>query len=113
MDTIDRILKMAKSKGITQAYICAQIGLRRTYLGEVKNGHDRLTDERITKIADILHTTPAHLRGETDIKEKPAIESLSDSELDAEFMRLFKQLSNEQQEIIKASIKGILDAKKE
>lgn len=112
MDVINRIIDLAKSKGISQAYLCSKIGMRRTYLGEVRNGHDRLTDDRINKIADILDTTPAYLRGETDEKEKPALETLSDSELDDEFMRLYDLLSPDEKDMIRASIQGIINAKK-
>lgn len=110
---VDRIKHRAKEYGLTMKFLAQKINKYDGFLSCVRNGTDRIDDNELQVIADILHTTPAYLRGETDEKEKPATESLSDSELDAEFMRLFKQLSPEQQEIIKASIKGILDAKKE
>ena len=113
MVIVDRIKTLCKELGIKQQYLFQRLGVNRTLFADWERGKSKPSDSHIQTIADILHTTPAYLRGETDEKEKPAIESLSDSELDVEFMRLFKQLSPEQQEIIKASIKGILDAKKE
>lgn len=110
---VDRIKALCQESGIKQQYLFQKLGVNRTLFADWERGKSKPSENHIQIIADILHTTPAYLRGETDEKEKPAIESLSDSELDAEFMRLFKQLSPEQQEIIKASIKGILDAKKE
>lgn len=74
MSTIDRLLMLAKEKGISQAFICSKLGLSRTYLSDVRSGKARLSEERISAIADLLNTTPEYLKGETDVKEKaPAI----------------------------------------
>lgn len=70
MSTIDRLLMLAKEKGISQAFICSKLGLSRTYLSDVRNGKARLSEERISAIADLLNTTPEYLKGETDVKEK-------------------------------------------
>lgn len=69
---IDRIKLLAREHGIKIKYICEKLGLAETYLSNVKNGKDRMTDARLNIIADILHTTPEYLNGETDEKEKPA-----------------------------------------
>lgn len=66
MYNIDKIKRMAKEKGIKIKYICAQLGLSETYLSNVKNGRDHMTDERLAVIADILGTTVAYLNDETD-----------------------------------------------
>ena len=71
MSIIDRVLQLAKEKGISQAFICGKLGLRRTYLSDVRLGKDSLSNERLSMIADILNTTPEYLKGETDIKENP------------------------------------------
>lgn len=70
MVNIDRIKELAKEKGIKIKFICSQLGLAETYLSNVKNGKDRMTDERLQKIADILDTTVEYLTGESDEKEK-------------------------------------------
>lgn len=71
MVNINKIKNLAKEKGLKIKYICDQLGLSDTYLSNVKNGKDRMTDERLAIIADILNTTPEYLRDETDQKEKP------------------------------------------
>lgn len=71
MCIINRILDTAKEKGISQAFICQRLGLRRSYLSDVKKGKDRISNERLTVIADILDTTPEYLKGETEQKKKP------------------------------------------
>ena len=74
MVNINKIKNLAKEKGLKIKYICDQLGLSDTYLSNVKNGKDRMTDERLAIIADILNTTPEYLRDETDQKEKSATE---------------------------------------
>ena len=98
MSTIDRVLQLSKEKGITQAFICGKLGVRRTYLSEVRIGKDSLPDDRLAIIANILNTTPEYLKGETDTKdtkEKPA--TSQDDELisalkDPQIMKLVKRL---------------------
>ena len=72
MVNIDKIKSLAKEKGIKIKYLCSKLGLAETYLSNVKNGKDRMTEERLKVIADILNTTPEYLKDETDNKEKPS-----------------------------------------
>lgn len=68
MVNIDKIKSLAKSKGIKIKYICNQLGLSETYLSNCKNGKDRMTDDRLFKIAQILNTTYDYL---TDLTDDP------------------------------------------
>ena len=70
----DRIKELCGQYGISQKFLCDQIGKRATYLNEVKLGKDRIHDNEIEVIASILNTTPAYLRGEIDTPEPPADE---------------------------------------
>ena len=70
MANIDKIKALAKEKGVKQNYICAQLGLQYSYLNDVEKGKNKLTEERLRIIADILGTTPEYLKDETDVKEK-------------------------------------------
>lgn len=99
--TINRVLQLAKEKGISQAFICGKLGLRRTYLSEVRMGKDSLPDDRLAVIADILNTTPEYLKGETDTKEKPAGESTDGlSDYDARLLDWFHSLPPEKRQAI-------------
>jgi transcriptional regulator with XRE-family HTH domain len=66
MCNIDKIKTLAREKGVKIKYICSQLGLAETYLSNVKNGKDRMTRERLERIAEILETTVAYLTDETD-----------------------------------------------
>ncbi len=124
-EQIDRIKLLAKDKGIKIKYICSQLGLSETYLANVRNGRDRMTSERLEKIAKILETTPEYLKGETDNpdipKEPTAIfEDERQAELNAIFERMpdesskdnmldlvrFFELTNKHQYIVSIEAKG-------
>ena len=106
MVVLDIIKNLSKEKGWSLSFLASKLGLTASYFTDVKNGKTKISDDRLAAIADLLNTTPEYLKGETDIKEKPA--TTQDDELDKEFSELIKRLSPEQMEIIKAQIKGIL-----
>lgn len=106
MADLSRIKEACKANGWSISFLCRKLGLSASYFADVKNGKTKISDDRLAIIADILNTTPEYLKGETDIKEKPA--SAQADELDKEFSDLIAQLSPEQRELVKAQIKGIL-----
>ena len=83
MCNIDKIKSLAREKGVKIKYICAQLGLAETYLSNVKNGKDRMTQDRLEQIADILETTVEYLTDQTDDpspKEKEPVTALDEVE---------------------------------
>lgn len=89
MCEIGRIEETAKEKGLSLSFVSTQLGLRRTYLKDVKAGRSSITADRLAQIAEILGTTPEYLCGKTDIKEKPSLsEELTDEEY--EMLRLWR-----------------------
>lgn len=108
MSIIDRVLQLAKEKGISQAFICGKLGLRRTYLSDVRLGKDSLSNERLSMIADILNTTPEYLKGETDIKEKPTARNGDEhSEIMKKIISGSSKLPEEKQLLVLELIKSI------
>lgn len=97
MCNIDKIKTLAREKGVKIKYICSQLGLAETYLSNVKNGKDRMTQERLEQIAEILETTVAYLTDETDDpspKEKEPVEALD--EVEREVISILRGMSIEQ-----------------
>lgn len=80
MSTVDRITNLAKDKGITQAFISGKLGVHRNWLSCVKRDNLKISDERLVIIADVLGTTVAYLKCETDdpLPEKEKSPSFSD-----------------------------------
>ena len=103
LSTVNRIKELAKAKGMSQAFLCAQLGLRRGYLGECVAGKDRLTIERLSRFADILDTTVEYLTGETDEKQKkPLGDTEGLSEREKKMLEVFHSLTKEQQDLVLA-----------
>ena len=94
MTEIERIQAIRKEKGIKVSVLCAKLKLNPNYLNDVAKGKTALTDDRLAQIAEILDTTPEYLRGETDIKEKPA-ENGELSEDDIKLLTICNQLPPE------------------
>ena len=72
MANIDKIKQLAREKGLKIKFICQQLGLSETYLSNVKNGIDRMTDERLIKIAALLQTSTDYLNDKTDNPAPPS-----------------------------------------
>lgn len=107
MCNIDRIKNLAKEKGIKIKYICAQLGLAETYLSNVKNGKDRMTNDRLSRIAVMLDTTVDYLADLTDDptpKKKEPVEALD--EVDAEVLAILHDMSVEDKLELLEYLKG-------
>jgi len=72
MVNIDKIYDLAKEKGIKLSHICEKLGVARTYFADIRNKGLDIPESRLSVVADILSTTPAYLKDETDEKNKPA-----------------------------------------
>mgnify|MGYP005943294895 CR=1 FL=1 len=108
MSTIDRVLQLAKEKGVSQAFICGKLGVRRTYLSEVRVGKDNLADDRLSIIADLLNTTPEYLKGETETKEKGSATENGDRSLTKEewdVISAYRAASEEIKDAVKRIVK--------
>ena len=91
---ITRIIDLTKKRGLKQSYVCEQLGLERTWMQTVKKQNSNISDERLEKIAVILNTTVAYLKGETDdpLPQKQNGPSELDELLnDQEFIELFRE----------------------
>lgn len=134
LHTVERIQSFAKSRGISQAFICKRLGLARSYFNDVKLGKNTLNDSRLLEIADIIGTSPEYLKGETedptqhiflisseDIAEyersfipydeiKKAA-TLSDDR--QELLNIYDSLSPEMQKILLAQVKAMSAASEE
>ena len=62
----DRFNDLVKQTGVKKAHICRVLIKSPYYLRDAEKTKADLDDETVVAIANILHTTPAYLRGETD-----------------------------------------------
>lgn len=59
---LGEVIRSKRSKlGYSQESFAAEIGLHRTYIGQVERGEKNLTVKNLLKIADMLQTKPSRL----------------------------------------------------
>ncbi len=72
MRNVERAKQIAKSKGISFAFVCAQIGKSRSYLSEMLANNRDIPEKMLGPIANALGVTVEELKGqEPEQKEKP------------------------------------------
>lgn len=94
---IDRVKQRAKDFGLTMTYLCKCIGKYSNFLACVRNGTDRIDEDELAIIANMIHTTTAYLTGQTDDPEIPqeaAPEQLSPAK--ADLIRKVQAMSDEE-----------------
>jgi transcriptional regulator with XRE-family HTH domain len=69
--TIDRVRSLAKERGISLTFICKRLGLNNVYFIDREKAGKEIPDQKLAVIADVLFTTTAYLKGETEEKERP------------------------------------------
>ena len=71
MVTIDRTRQLARQRGISLSFICKHLGLNNVYFIDREKAGKEIPDQKLEIIADVLFTTVAYLKGETDETERP------------------------------------------
>ncbi len=66
MVNISKIKSLIKLKGMTQVFVCNQLGVKGSYLSDVANGKNTMSKDRIRTIAEILDTSYEYLTDQTD-----------------------------------------------
>lgn len=66
MFVYDRFERLRKQYGVTKSFIATAIERTPTVCQDWKKGKSEPNDNQIVVVAEILHTTPEYLRGETD-----------------------------------------------
>lgn len=97
-----RLENLRKTKGWSEAQLAARCNFGRTKINDWKRGKAKPKDCDIALIASFLDTTPEYLKGETNIKEKPA--TISDDGLTEEQYRLVKLFDAAPPELQKAAL---------
>lgn len=107
MRNVERAKQIAKSKGISFAFVCAQIGKSRSYLSEMLANNRDIPEKMLGPIANALGVTVEELKGEEpEQKEKPSTAGEIDvsglSPDDAELVRLLLKAPEAKKNAIRA-----------
>lgn len=92
-------------KGIKPTVACRESGVGSSFINNLERGQTPSV-AKVQMLADYLGVTTSQLLGE---KRTPADQPANGRE--EEFMQLFGQLTEDQQQLVLAQLKGIVDAK--
>ena len=105
MRNVERAKQIAKSKGISFAFVCAQIVKSRSYLSEMLANNRDIPEKMIKPVADALGVTVEELTGE---EQKEKLSTAGDIDLsglspdDAELVRKIMAASDAKKNAIRA-----------
>lgn len=106
MDTLERIFELADKIFPEQQDFASALGVKPSIVSQWRNKITKSYERRLPKIAEVLGTSVEYLT----TGEEKKLTDLGASELEKEFIRLFDQLTPEQQELVVAQLKGVVDA---
>ncbi|WP_294522445.1 helix-turn-helix domain-containing protein [uncultured Pseudoflavonifractor sp.] len=103
---VERIFSLLKVKEIEQKEFAQLLGTTDKTVSAWKTGRSQSYTKYLPKISEVLGTTVEYLL--TGKKEAPAAED--GSEREKEFVQLFQKLTPEQQDMVLAQLKGVVDS---
>ena len=106
MDTVDRIFEVLDRLPMEQQQFAKLVGVSDDTASDWRRRRSASYTKRLTKIAEVLGTSVEYLL--TGEKKEPAAENSSGRE--KEFVQLFQKLTPEQQDMILAQLKGVVDS---
>ena len=112
MSTVgENILLMRKQLGLTQEELAKRMGYKsKSTINKIELGINDIPQSKIVQFAEVLGTTPAHLMGwKEDVKNPPEEPELSEGE--KTLLNLFRQVPEEQQQLVLGMIRAALGTK--
>ena len=110
-DMYEIFKQLLEERHVTAYQVSKATGISTGSLSDWKNGRSSPKTEKLKKIADYFGVSVDYLMGNEDTDTKKAPASKRD-EREEEFVEMFKHLNPEQQDLVIAQLKGILDTHK-
>ncbi len=112
MSTVgENILLMRKRLGWTQEELAKRMGYKsKSTINKIELGINDIPQSKIVQFADVLGTTPAHLMGWND-EEITTPEEPKLSEGEKMLLDLFRQVPEDQQQLVLGMIRAALNTK--
>ena len=105
----ERILTMCNQKGIKPGKMCAETGLSRSFMSELKSGRTKeLSAKNAQIVADYFGVTVGYLLGEEDTKKSPAEPMLNEGE--KMLIELFRLVPEDKQKMVIQMVRAALDS---
>ncbi|PFW60804.1 helix-turn-helix domain-containing protein [Bacillus sp. AFS075034] len=112
MNLGERLRSCREKKGYTQGYVCEKIGLHKGTLSSYESGRREPKFEILIPLADMYEVTVDYLLGRSQnpkLTEKESEEMTQEAE---EWLKLYNQLSEENREVFKAAMQGVISKNK-
>ena len=113
MSTVgENILLIRKRLGWTQEELAIKMGYKsKSTINKIELGINDIPQSKIVKFAEVLGTTPAHLRGWNEEEENSSPEEPVLSEGEKMLLELFRQVPEDKQELVLQMISLALKTK--
>ena len=113
MSTVgENILLMRKRLGLTQEELAKKMGYKsKSTINKIELGINDIPQSKIVQFAEVLGTTPAHLMGWNNEELKNPPEKIELSEGEKMLLNLFRQVPEEQQQLVLGMIRAALGTK--
>lgn len=112
MRNVERAKQIAKSKGVSFAFVCTQIGKSRGYLAEILANNRDIPEKMLEPVAQALGVTVEELTGEEQ-KEKPTPSKESELNVHAKaILYKYEQLDPAQRVMFEKMLDAALEAAK-
>lgn len=112
MSTVgENILLMRKQLGLTQEELANKMGYKsKSTINKIELGINDIPQSKIVQFAEVLGTTPAHLMGWNEENKNPP-EKIELSEGEKMLLNLFRQVPEDQQQLVLGMIRAALGTK--
>ena len=112
MSTVgENILRLRKELGWTQEELATKMGYKsKSTINKIEMGINDIPQSKIVQFANVLGTTPAHLMGWNE-EEKIPPEEFELSEGEMMLLNLFRQVPEDQQQLVLQMIRAALGTK--
>lgn len=115
MEIKDLIKTRRLAIGLTLEEVAEKVGVSRATVSRWESGNiSNMRRDKIAKLADALHTTPAYILGWSDdpnpVIKKPAL--IAESELDNNIIKMLVSLTPEELKQVDAFVQGLIAARK-
>lgn len=112
MNLGERLRICREKKGYTQGFVCEKAGLHRGTLSSYESGRREPKFETLTALADIYEVTIDYLLGRSSNQKLTANQEEAMTQEAKEWMKMFNELSEENRELFKAAIQGVINKNK-
>ena len=93
------LYKIRRARGMTQRQIADAVGVEPDHISKLENGDRKLSPEWIDRLSKVLNCSKGELLGEEGVSEE-----------EREILDMYKQLTDDQKNVIKSTLSAFLSA---